>query len=90
MRKAKLYIRSQKPADSFFSVEKFDKHGALSSANNSSDKHNFVAKFLKQVFIFLPGTFLLFLADRMIDDPTYLIFLLPLALIIPILAKSDC
>lgn len=182
MREAELDTGSEKSADSFFDVDDFGEHGALGSAKNSrilglekekipSDEHNFFTRFLKQVFIFLPGTLLLFfmsfgaavisleiivfrraiqtlpddfpfhvaligliilvgtlmtwfglgdlknrkhlvipaslmvtgamigavvkiaasfsgLADRMLDDSTYLIHLLPLALIIPVLAKG--
>lgn len=182
MRKAKPGTRSEKSADSFFKVEDFGENEALSFANDSKilelekekispDEHNFFARFLKQAFIFLPGTFLLFfmsfgaavifleilvfrreiqtlpddfpfqfaligliilagtlmtwfglgdlrnrkhfvipaslmvtgaiigaavkiaasfsgLADKMLDDFNYLIYLLPLALIVPILAKG--
>ena len=181
MRKVKLDTRAEKSADAF-GDEHSDENTALSSANRATilelekedtltDEHKSFIKFLKQVFLFLPGTFLLFfvsfgaaiifmeivvfrralemlpgdfplqfaliglivflgtlmtwfglgdiknrkhfaipaslivtgatlgvivkataslsdLADKMLDDFSYLIYLLPLALIIPILTKS--
>ena len=182
MRKVKLDTKSEKSADAFFESENPDENAALSFANSAeilelekergfTGEHKSFINLLKQVFIFLPGTFLLFymsfgaavifleivvfrreiqtlpddfplqfaliglivflgtlmtwfglgdiknrkhfaipaslmvsgaiigavvkaaasisdLADRMLDDFSYLIYLLPLALIIPILAKS--
>ena len=182
MRKVRLDTKPEKSAEAFFDDENPDKNEALSFANSSKilelekeksfrDEHKFFINLLKQIFIFLPGTFLLFfmsfgaaiifmeivvfrraletlpddfplqfaliglivflgtlmtwfglgdiknrkhfaipaslmimgaalgvivkataslsdLADKMLDDFTYLIYLLPLALIIPILAKS--
>ena len=182
MRKVKLDTKSEKSAEALFDNEISDRSEALGFAGSASilelDKEKgfsgerkFIINLLKQVFIFLPGTFLLFfmsfgaaiifmetivyrraletlpddyplqfaliglivilgtfmtwfglgdiknrkhfaipaslivsgaitgavvkaaasvsdLADRMLDDFSYLIYLLPLALIIPILAKS--
>ncbi|MCA1625794.1 MAG: hypothetical protein LC768_05565 [Acidobacteria bacterium] len=182
MRKVKLDTKPEKSAQAFFDNEISDKNEALSFAGSTNilklekgkgfiDEHKSLINLLKQVFIFLPGTFLLFfmsfgaaiilmeiivyrraletlpddfpfqfaliglivflgtfmtwfglgdiknrkhlaipaslivagaiigavvkatanisdLADRMLDDFSYLIYLLPLALIIPILAKS--
>jgi hypothetical protein len=182
MRKVKLDTKSEKSADAFFESENPDENAALSFANSAeilelekergfTGEHKSFINLLKQVFIFLPGTFLLFfmsfgaaiifmeivvfrralemlpgdfplqfaliglivflgtlmtwfglgdiknrkhfaipaslivtgatlgvivkataslsdLADKMLDDFSYLIYLLPLALIIPILAKS--
>jgi len=182
MRKVKLDTKSEKSADAFFESENPDENAALSFANSAeilelekergfTGEHKSFINLLKQVFIFLPGTFLLFfmsfgaaiifmeivvfrralemlpgdfplqfaliglivflgtlmtwfglgdiknkkhfaipaslmvtgaiigavvkatanmsaLADRMLDNFSYLIYLLPLALIIPILAKS--
>ncbi len=182
MRKVRLDTKPEKSAEAFFDDENPDKNEALSFANSSKilelkkeksfrDEHKFFINLLKQIFIFLPGTFLLFfmsygaaiiameivvyrraletlpddfpfqfaliglilflgtlmtwfglgdiknrkhfaipaslvitgaiigavvkaaakvsdLADKMLDDFSYLIYLLPLALIVPILAKS--
>ncbi len=182
MRKVKLDTKSEKSVDSFFDNENPDGNKALSFAGSAkilelekeksfTGEHKSLISLLKQVFIFLPGAFLLFfmsfgvaiilmeiivyrraletlpddflfqfaligllvflgtfmtwfglgdiknrkhlaipvslmvagtiigavvkaaanifdLADRMLDDFGYLIYLLPLALIIPILAKS--
>ncbi len=182
MRKVKLDTKSEKSVDSFFDNENPDGNKALSFAGSAkilelekeksfTGEHKSLISLLKQVFIFLPGAFLLFfmsfvvaiilmeiivyrraletlpddflfqfaligllvflgtfmtwfglgdiknrkhfaipaslmaagaiigavlktaasifdLADRMLDDFSYLIYLLPLALIIPILAKS--
>ena len=182
MRKTKLGTKAEKSADAFFERENFDENAALSSIKSAgvlelekenalTDAHKSFINRLKQVFFFLPGTFLLFfvsfgatiifmevvvyrrafetlpddfpfqfaligliallgtliawfglgdlknrkhfaipaslivtgaligafvkataslsdLADRMLDDFSYLIYLLPLALIIPILAKG--
>ena len=182
MRKVKLDTKSEKSAEALFDNEISDRSEALGFAGSASilelDKEKgfsgerkFIINLLKQVFIFLPGTFLLFfmsfgaaiifmetivyrraletlpddyplqfaliglivilgtfmtwfglgdiknrkhfaipaslmvtgaiigavvkaaanisdLADKMLDDFSYLIYLLPLALIIPILAKS--
>lgn len=182
MGKVKLDTKSEKPASAFFDAENPDENAALSFVNNAQtmelEKENsFIEErkpfinLLKQVFLFLPGTFLLFfmsfgaavilmeivvyrreietlpddfpfqfaliglilflgilmtwfglgdiknrkhlaipaslmvtgaiigavvkatakmsdLADKMLDDFSYLIYLLPLALVIPILAKS--
>jgi len=182
MRKIKLDAKSEKPADAFFEYENPDENAALSFATSTqilelekmkdfTGEHDPFLSFLKKVFLFLPGTFLLFymsfgaavifleivvfrreiqtlpddfplhfaligliillgtlmtwlglgdiknrkhfaipaslmitgaalgafakvtasfsnLADRMLDDFTYLIYLLPIALIAPILAKS--
>jgi hypothetical protein len=182
MRKTKLDSKAEKSAAAFFEQENFDKIAALSSVSStkvsepekediSTNKFKSFTSHLKQVFLFLPGTFLLFfvsfgaaiilieivvyrrafetlpddfpfqlaligliallgtlmtwfglgdiknrnhfaiptslmvtgmligaivkaiaslsnLADRMLDDFNYLIYLLPLALIIPILAKG--
>ena len=182
MRKLKLDTKSEKSADTFFDNENPDKNEILSFVNSANilelekekgfiDEHKSLIKLLKQVFLFLPGTFLLLFtsygaaiifmeivvyrrafetlpddfpfqfalmglliclgtlmtwlglgdlknrkhlaipaslmvagaitgatvkatakisdfADRMLDDFSYLIYLLPLALIIPILAKS--
>ncbi len=181
MRKVKLDTKSEKSTDAFVD-ENLDENAALSSVNSAeilelekensfTGEHKSFITLLKQIFIFLPGTFLLFfmsfgaaiifmeivvygrtfetlpddfpfqfaliglivllgtfmtwfglgdiknrkhfaipaslivagaiigavvkaaanisdLADRMLDDFSYLIYLLPLALIIPILAKS--
>ncbi len=182
MKKVKLDTKSKKSADEFFVDENLDGNEALSFAGcakllelekeySFTEEHKSFIALLKQVFLFLPGTFLLFfmsfgaaiifmeivvyrraletlpddfpfqfaliglivflgtlmtwfglgdiknrkhlaiptslmvagaiigavvkaaanisdLADRMLDDFSYLIYLLPLALIIPILAKS--
>jgi hypothetical protein len=182
MRKVKLNTKSEKSANASFDSENPDENEALSFAGSAkmsrikqdegfADEHRPFVSILKQVFLFLPGTFLLFfisfgaaiiameiivyrrpfetlpddfpfqlaliglivilgtfmtwfglgdiknrkhfaipaslmitgaiigavvkatasisdLADRMLDDFSYLIYLLPLALIIPILAKS--
>jgi len=183
MRKVKLNTKSEKSTEAFFDDEISDKNDeALSLADSANilelekekgftGEHKSFLNILKQIFIFLPGTFLLFfmsfgaaiifmeivvyrraletlpddfpfqfaligsivllgtfmtwfglgdiknrkhfaipaslivsgaitgavvkaaanisdLADRMLDDFSYLIYLLPLALIIPILAKS--
>jgi hypothetical protein len=182
MRKTKLDPKSENSVDAFSDIENPDENSALSSVNNSeaselekensfTGEHKSPINLLKQVFLFLPGTFLLFftsfgaaiifmeivvyrraletlpddypfqfaliglmvllgtlmtwfglgdlknrkhfaipaslmvtgtvigaavkaaasvsgIADRMLDDFSYLIYLLPLALIIPILAKS--
>ncbi len=182
MRKVKLNIESEKSANASFDSENPDENEALSFAGSAkmseikkdegfADEHKPFVNILKQVFLFLPGTFLLFfmsygaaiifmeivvyhrpvetlpndfplqfaliglivilgtsmtwfglgdiknrkhfaipvslmitgaiigavvkatanifdLADRMLDDFSYLIYLLPLALIIPILAKT--
>jgi len=181
MRKVKLDMKSEKSTDAFVD-ENLDENAALSSVNNAEileleKESSFTGEYksfitlLKQIFIFLPGTFLLFftsfgaaiifmeivvyrrafetlpddfpfqfaligliiflgtlmtwfglgdiknrkhfaipaslmvtgamigvivkatasvfdLADKMLDDFGYLIYLLPLALIVPILAKS--
>ena len=182
MRKVKLDRKSEKSAGAFIADDKPDENEALSFVNSAkmsaigkdegfADEHKPFVNILKQVFLFLPGTFLLFfmsygaaiifmeivvyrralkslphdfpfqfaliglivflgtlmtwfglgniknrkhfaipaslmvtgaiigavvkatasisdLADSMLDDFSYLIYLLPLALIIPILAKS--
>jgi hypothetical protein len=182
MRKVKLDVKSEKSSDAFFACENPDKNKALIFASSSemsginkdegfADEHRPFVSILKQLFLFLPGTFLLFfmsfgaaiiameivvfrrpletlpddfpfqfaligliivlgtlmtwfglgdiknrkhfaipaslmitgaligtivkataslsdLADRMLDNFSYLIYLLPLALIIPILAKG--
>ncbi len=182
MRKVKLDTKSEKPADPFFEYENPDENAALSFAAGTqilelekikdfTGVHDPFISFLKKVFLFLPGTFLLFymsfgaavifleivvfrreiqtlpddfplqfgliglivflgtlmtwfglgdiknrkhfaipaslmvtgamigavvkatasvfdLADKMLDDFSYLIYLLPLALVIPILAKG--
>jgi len=182
MRKVKLDTKSEKSADASFDRENPDENEALSFAGRAkmseikrnegfADEPNPFVKLLKQIFLFLPGTFLLFfmsfgaaiiameivvfrrpletlpddfpfqfaligliillgtlmtwfglgdiknrkhfaipaslmitgatlgavvkataslsdLADRMLDNFSYLIYLLPLALIIPILAKG--
>lgn len=182
MRKVKLDTKSEKSAGAFFDADNPDENSALSFVNNAQTfalekensfigEHKTFINLLKQVFLFLPGTFLLFfmsfgaaiilmeivvyrraletlpddfpfqfaliglivflgilmtwfglgdmknrkhlaipaslmvtgviigavvkatakmsdLADKMLDDFSYLIYLLPLALIIPILAKS--
>ena len=182
MRKVKLDNQSEKSAEAFFDNQNPDENKALSFAGSANileiEKENSFTgepksfiNLLKQVFIFLPGTFLLFFtsfgaaiilmeiivyrrafetlpddfpfqfaliglivllgtfmtwfglgdlknrkhfaipvsliisgaiigvvvkaaasisdfADRMLDDFSYLIYLLPLALIVPILAKS--
>jgi len=182
MRKVKLDTKSEESADAFFNNEIPAKNEALSFVGSVemseieadkvfTDKNKSFIKLLKQVFIFLPGAFLLFfmsfgaaiifmeivvyrraletlpddfpfqfaligliilvgtfmtwfglgdiknrkhfaipaslivtgaiigavikvaasifdLADRMLDDFSYLIYLLPLALVIPILAKG--
>lgn len=182
MRKVKLDTKTEKSADAFFDGENPVENAALSFAGNAEllklEKENSSARarksfihLLKQIFIFLPGTILLFFtsfgaaiifmeivvfgrafntlpddfplqfaligliillgalmtwfglgdiknrkhlaipaslivtgaaagaivkaaakmsdfADRMLDDFGYLIYLLPLALIVPILAKS--
>jgi len=182
MRKVKFDTKSGKSADAFFDNENPDENEVLSFAGSSNISgletekgfiggHKSFINLLKQVFIFLPGTFLLFfmsfgsaiifmeiivyrrtletlpddfpfqfaligliillgslmtwfglgdiknrkhlaipaslivtgaitgavvkaaanisdLADKMLDDFSYLIYLLPLALIVPILAKS--
>ena len=182
MRKVKLNDKSEKSADAFFDDENFRETEALNYADgakmskhktdkNSAGESKFFINALKQIFLFLPGAFLLFfmsfaaamiameiivfsravetlpddyllqfgliglvillgtlmtwfglgdiknrkhfaipaslmvtgaiigavvkaaanisdLADKMLDDFSYLIYLLPLALIIPILAKS--
>ena len=182
MRKVKLNTKSEKSANASFDSENPDENEALSFAGSAkmseikkdegfADEHKPFVSILKQAFLFLPGTFLLFfmsygaaiiameivvyrrpletlpddfpfqfaliglivllgtlmtwfglgdiknrkhfaipaslivagaligalvkatanifdLADRMLDDFSYLIYLLPLALIIPILAKS--
>ncbi|CAN5587362.1 hypothetical protein BH20ACI4_BH20ACI4_18040 [soil metagenome] len=182
MRKVKLDAKSEKSSDAFFESENTEENAALSFAdsakilelekeNSSAGEHKSFINRLKQVFLFLPGTFLLFfmsfgaaiifmeivvygrafetlpddfplqfaligliallgtfmtwfglgdiknrkhfaipaslmvtgaligafvkataslsdLADRMLDDFSYLIYLLPLALIVPILAKG--
>ena len=182
MRKIKLDAKREKSAETFFDGEKSEANAALSRANGAKvlelekeksfpGEHKFFVNLLKQVFIFLPGTFLLFfmsygaaiifmeiavyrrpiemlpddfpfqfaligliillgtlmtwfglgdiknrkhfaipasliisgaiigavvkalsgisdIADKMLDNFSYLIYLLPLALIIPILAKS--
>ncbi len=181
MRKVKLDTKSEKSTDAFVD-ENLDENAALSSVNSAemlelekensfTGEHKSFITLLKQIFIFLPGTFLLFFtsfgaaiifmeivvyrrafetlpddfpfqfaligliiflgtlmtwfglgdlknrkhfaipaslmvtgamigavvkatasvfdwADKMLDDFSYLIYLLPLALIIPILAKS--
>ena len=181
MRKVKLDTKSEKSTDAFVD-ENLDENTALSSVNSAeilelekensfTGEHKSFITLLKQIFIFLPGTFLLFfmsfgaaiifmeivvyrraietlpddfpfqfaligliiflgtlmtwfglgdiknrkhfaipaslmvtgamigavvkatasvfdLADKMLDDFSYLIYLLPLALIVPILAKS--
>jgi hypothetical protein len=182
MRKVKLDSKAEKSTDAFVDVEDSNESAALSSAHSAeilelekedtlTDEHKSLIKLLKQVFLFLPGTFLLFfvsfgaaiifmeivvfgrafetlpddfplqfaligliillgtlmtwfglgdiknrkhfaipaslivtgallgaivkatanvfdLADKMLDNFSYLIYLLPLALIIPILTKS--
>lgn len=182
MRKTKLDNKPEKSADDFFERENFDENAPLIFANGAkpaslekenglTDGHKSLISRLKQIFLFLPGTFLLFfvsfgaaiifteivvdrrdfatlpddfpfqfaligltallgilmtwfglgdiknkkhfaipaslivtgaligaiikataslsvLADRMLDDFSYQIYLLPLALIIPILAKG--
>ena len=182
MRKVKLNSKAEKSADAFSDNENPDENALLSSVNStkilelakengSTNERKSFRNLLKQIFLFLPGTFLLFfmsfgaaiifmeivvyrrvfetlpddfpfqfaligliillgtfmtwfglgdiknrkhfaipaslmvagaltgaivkatasvsdLADRMLDNFSYLIYLLPLALIIPILAKS--
>ena len=182
MRKAELNTKSEKPVDAFFDGEIPDEDDALSFVNSArmpeigkeegvTGEHKPFANILRRVFLFLPGTFILFfmsfgvgiiameiivyrraletlpddfpfqftlmgliillgtfmtwfglgdiknrkhfaipaslmvtgavigavvkaaagisdIADKMLDDFSYLIYLLPLALIIPILAKS--
>ena len=182
MRKVKLDTKSEKSSAASFDSENPDENEALSFADSAkmsginkdegfADEHRSFVSILKQIFLFLPGTFLLFfisfgaaiitmeivvfrrpletlpddfpfqfaliglvvllgtlmtwfglgdiknrkhfaipaslmitgaivgaivkataslsdLADRMLDDFSYLIYLLPLALIIPVLAKS--
>ena len=182
MRKVKPHTEFEKSADAFFADKNPDKNAVLSSISNTkllelekqkgfTNEHKAFVTLLKQVFIFLPGTFLLFymsfgvaiifmeiavygrpvetlpddfsfqfafmgliillgtlmtwfglgdlknrkhfaiptsliasgailgaivkiaakvsdLADKMLDDFSYLIYLLPLALIIPFLAKG--
>ena len=182
MRKVKLDAKSEKSTEAFFDNEISDKNKVLSFEGGANifklekekgliDEHKSIINLMKQVFLFLPGTFLLFfmsfgaaiifmeivvyrraletlpddfpfqfaligllvflatlmtwfglgdiknkkhfaipaslmitgaalgvivkatasisdLADKMLDNFSYLIYLLPLALIIPILAKS--
>lgn len=180
MSKVKLEAKSEKSADAFFEDEKLAANAALSFVNDAKTlepENDFAGKqkpfinLLKQVFLFLPGTFLLFftsfgaaiifmeivvyrrtletlpndfpfqfalislvillgtlmtwfgfgdiknrkhfaipaslivtgamigavvkaaanvsdLADKMLDDFSYIIYLFPLALVIPILAKG--
>jgi hypothetical protein len=182
MRKVKLDTKSEKSANAFSGNENSDQNTALSSAhsakilelekeNSFTGEHKSFITLLKQVFLFLPGTFLLFfmsfgaaiifmeivvyrrafetlpddfpfqfaligliiflgtlmtwfglgdiknrkhfaipaslivtgafigavikatasvfdLADKMLDDFSYLIYLLPFALIVPVLAKG--
>ena len=182
MRKVRLEDKSEKSSDAFFEDANFGENAALSFANNSqitklgksgdlTDEYQSLISFLKQIFVFLPGTFLLFymsfgaaiifmeivvfrreiqtlpddypfqfafigliillgtlmtwfglgdlknkkhfaipaslmltgaafgaivkiaaawskVADRMLDDFDYLVYLLPIALIVPVLTKS--
>lgn len=71
MRKVKLDTKSEKSPDAFFDNENPDENAALSFVNNAkilelekekgfkAERKSFIT-LLKQVFIFLPGTFLLF------------------------------
>jgi hypothetical protein len=71
MRKAKVADKSAKSFDSFFETEMPDENNALSfpnnsnpltleSAENSTAKTNPFPNLLKQILLFLPGTFLLY------------------------------
>ncbi len=71
MRKIKLDTKSEKFADAFFDNENSDKNAALSFVNSAkilelekensfTSEHTSFINLLKQVFLFLPGTFLLF------------------------------
>ncbi len=70
MRKVKLDTKSEKSADAFVD-ENLDENAALSSVNSAeilelekensfTGVHKSFITLLKQIFIFLPGTFLLF------------------------------
>jgi hypothetical protein len=71
MRKVKLDAKSEKSADAFFDNENLGGNEALSFVGSAkilelekekgfTDEHKSLINLLKQVFIFLPGTFLLF------------------------------
>ncbi len=71
MRKVMLNTKSEKSADAFFEDKNPDENAALSFAGSAgilelekekgfTGEHKSFTNLLKQVFIFLPGTFLLF------------------------------
>jgi len=71
MRKVKLDTKSEKSSDASFDSENPDENEALSFAGSAkmsgikkdegfADEHKPFVSILKQVFLFLPGTFLLF------------------------------
>ncbi len=79
MRKVKLDTKSEKSADASFDNENPDENAALIFAGSAemsgikkdegfADEHRPFVSILKQYFLFLPGTFLLFFMSFSVND----------------------